>query len=259
MTNKWTCVWLVLAVVTPVAKGTALMVDLGTAQGFAVLGGQSVTNTGPTVVVGNLGVWPGTSAIGFPPGIVTNGVMEVANAVAQQAQTDLGLALVSAAGQACDTSLTGQDLGGLTLVPGVYCFNSSAQLTGMLRLDGLGNPGAVWLFQIGSALTTASGASVVLENAAQGSHVFWQLGSSATLGTSTAFVGTLLAQTSITINTFATIDCGRALASGGAVTMDSNTISLNTLACADATAGVPEPASATIAALGLLWMLRKAL
>ena len=102
------------------------------------------------------------------------------------------------AGQACDTNLTGQDLGGKTLTPGVYCFNTSAQLTGDLVLDAQGNPAAVWIFQMGSTLTTASNASVVVINGGSSCNVFWQVGSSATLGTGTAFKGNILALASIT-------------------------------------------------------------
>ena len=129
------------------------------------------------------------------------------------------------AGQTCTSDLTGQDLGGLTLVPGVYCFSSSAQLTGALTLDAEGDPNAVWVFQIGSTLTTASNSSVLLINGGQACNVFWQVGSSATLGTTTSFVGNILALTSITLNTGANVS-GRALARNGAVTLDTNTISV---------------------------------
>src|SRR5690606_2167893 len=132
-------------------------------------------------------------------------------------------------GMAPTADLTGMDLGGMTLTPGVYYFESSAQLTGLLTLDAQGNDNAYWVFQIGSTLTTASDSSVVttnfgLNNGA-GAGLYWQVGSSATLGTGTAFEGNILAMTSITLNNTATIDCGRALAMNGAVTMDTNTIS----------------------------------
>jgi uncharacterized repeat protein (TIGR01451 family) len=199
---------------------------LGTAQNFAVLGSSTVTNTGPTIVTGDLGVDPGTAITGFPPGTVVGGTTHAADAVALQAQSDTTTAYVNLAGQLCNTSLTGTDLGGLTLVPGVYCFSSSAQLTGKLTLDAGGNPSAVWVFQIGSTLTTASSASVVLINGGQLCNVFWQVGSSATIGTSTNFIGNILALTSITITTNASVS-GRALARNGAVTMDSNVISIS--------------------------------
>src|SRR5579862_2053416 len=116
------------------AHATAINVDLGTADSFAVLAGSTVTNTGPTTVHGNLGLWPGTAITGFPPGSVSGGTIHDTDAVAMQAQNDLTTAYNFAAGEACGTNLTGQDLGGLTLTPGVYCFGSSAQLTGTLTL-----------------------------------------------------------------------------------------------------------------------------
>ncbi len=198
------------------AYASAINVDLGTADSFAVLAGSTVTNTGATNVHGNLGVGPGTAITGFPPGIVSGGTIHAADAVAMRAQSDLTTAYNFAAGEASGNVLTGQDLGGLTLTPGVYSFASSAQLTGTLRLNAQGDPNAVFLSQIGSTLTTASGSSVVFTNGGQGDSVFWQVGSSATLGTTTAFEGNILALTSITLNTGANIGCGRALARNGA-------------------------------------------
>ncbi|MHB0857548.1 MAG: ice-binding family protein [Anaerolineae bacterium] len=197
---------------------------LGTAQSFAVLAGSTATNTGPTTISGDLGVSPGSAVIGFPPGIVSGGTIYAGDAVAAQAQSDLTTAYNDLAGQTCDTNLTGQDLGGLTLTPGVYCFDTSAQLTGALVLDAEGDPAAVFVFQIASTLTTASGSSVSMINSGDACNVYWQVGSSATLGTNTAFVGSILALTSITLNTGAQLD-GRALARNGAVTMDTNDIS----------------------------------
>lgn len=204
-----------------------LAVALGTAESFAVLGGSTVTNTGPTVVSGNLGVSPGSAVTGFPPGIVVPpGTIHSADAVALQAQSDIVIAYNDLAGRASNFDLTGQDLGGLTLVPGVYTFSSSAQLTGTLILDAQGNPDAEFIFQIGSTITTASNSSVNVINGADGCNVYWQVGSSATLGTNTAFTGNILALTSITLVTNATIMDGRALARNGAVTMDSNQVSI---------------------------------
>ncbi len=203
--------------------------SLGTAQSFAILGGSTVTNTGPTTVSGDLGVWPGTAVTGFPPGTVTGGVIHANDAVALQAQSDVTIAYNSLAGLPCNTNLTGQDLGGLTLVPGVYCFNTSAQLTGALALDAQGDPNAVFVFQIGSTLVTASNASVQVINGAQNCNAFWQVGSSATLGTGTSFIGSILALASITLNTNAILS-GRALARTGAVTMDNNAITRTTCA-----------------------------
>ena len=242
------------------AYATAINVDLGTADPFAVLAGSTVTNTGATTVHGNLGVWPGTAVTGFPPGNVSGGTIHASDAVAMQAQSDLTTAYNFAAGESCGTSLTGQDLGGLTLTPGVYCFTSSAQLTGALTLNAQGNPNAVFVFQIGSTLTTASASSVAFTNGGEGDSVFWQVGSSATLGTSTAFAGNILALTSITLNTTASIGCGRALARNGAVTMDTNDVSIDTAGCetTGSPSSVPEPSTGSllllIGAPGLLWL-----
>jgi type VI secretion system secreted protein VgrG len=225
---------------------------LGTAASFAVLGGSTVTNTGPTTVSGDLGVSPGTAVTGFPPGTVTNGTIHAADAVAAQAQSAVTTAYNSLAGQPCPpgNNFTGTDLGGRTLVPGVYCFSTSAQLTGTLTLDAQGDAGAVFIFQIGSTLTTASGSSVLLINGASPCNVFWQVGSSATLGTATSFVGNILALTSIALNTGANITSGRALARNGAVTMDTNTISTGACAASPAaTATAITAATATSAAV----------
>jgi hypothetical protein len=211
----------VLLFVTPVFA----QVPLGTAQNFTVLGGSTVTNTGPTVVSGNLGVSPGSSVTGFPPGIVI-GTIHAADAVSAQAQSDLTIAYNTAAGLPCNTDLTGQDLGGLTLTPGVYCFSTSAQLTGTLTLDMQGNPNAFFLFKIGSTLTTASASSVVVINGGGATcvtNLFWQVGSSATLGTGSSFMGNILALTSITLTTAAGVN-GRTLARNGAVTLDTNSV-----------------------------------
>jgi len=222
----------------------AVAPPLGVATSFAVLGGSTVTNTGPTIVIGDLGVSPGSAVIGFPPGIV-GGTIHAADAVAAQAQADATTAYTNLAGQACDTNLTGQDLGGLTLTPGAYCFNTSAQLTGILTLDGQGDPNAVFVFQIGSTLTTASGSSVLLINGASECNVFWQVGSSATFGTATAFAGNILALTSNTFNTGASL-VGRAIAINGAVTMDANVISsLCTLAAPTPTPTATDTATST--------------
>ena len=201
---------------------------LGTAESFAVLGGQTVTNTGSSVITGNVGVSPGSAVTGFPPGIVIGGTIHAADAVAAQAQADLTTAYNSLQALPFDVDLSGQDLGGLFLMPGVYNFDTSAQLTGVLTLDGAGNSASRFVFQIGSTLTTASNSAVLLINGANANNVFWVVGSSATLGTNSVFAGNILALTSITLNTGASIICGRALAQNGSVTLDSNTITLCT-------------------------------
>jgi hypothetical protein len=208
----------------------AIAPSLGAAASFSVLGGQSVNNTGPSVVGGDLGVSPGTSITGFPPGIV-NGAIHQTDPVALQAQADVVIAYNQLAGQACNTDLTGQDLGGMTLVEGVYCFSSAAQLTGQLTLDAQGNSAAVWVFQVASGLNTASSASVLITNGGGPCNVFWQVGSSATLGTGNTFVGNILALTSISLATNTNIS-GRALARNGSVTMDSNNISIESCGAA---------------------------
>jgi type VI secretion system secreted protein VgrG len=152
-----------------------------------------------------------------------NGTIYPGGAVAQQAQSDVTVAYNDVAGRACNVDLSGTDLGGLTLTEAVYCFSSSAQLTGQLVLDAEGNADALFIFQIGSMLTTASNSSVLVINNGTECNVYWQVGSSATLGTSTAFAGNILALTSITLNTGADVS-GRSLARNGAVTMDSNDI-----------------------------------
>jgi hypothetical protein len=210
---------LVLAV-TPAGA----QISLGTAQSFGVLGGSTATNTGATTVNGNVGVSPGAAVTGFPPGVVVGGAIHNNDAVAVQAQNDLTTAYNDIATTPCTVDLTGQDLGGLTLTPGVYCFSTSAQLTGPLVLDALGNPNALFLFKVGSTLTTASGSTVTVINGGNScNRVFWQVGSSATLGTATSFAGDILALTSITLTTGANTS-GRVLARNGAVTLDTNNV-----------------------------------
>ena len=212
----------------PSQAARALYVPLSTAESFAVLAGTTATNTGPTVITGDLGVSPGSAVTGFPPGLVTGGTIHTADAVALQAQTDTTTAYNNL-DQPCDFDLSGQDLGGMTLVPGVYCFSTSAGLTGALTLDGGGDPNAVWVFKTGSTLITATDSSVLLINSAQQCNVFWRIGSSATLGTRTTFVGKIIALQSITLTTGAKVS-GSVLARNGAVTMDSNTIAVSVCA-----------------------------
>jgi hypothetical protein len=196
---------------------------LGSAQSFAVLGASTVTNAGPTVIAGDLGVSPGTAVTGFPPGSVTGGTVHAGDATATAAQAAAHTAYAALLAEPCGTNLTGKTLGtspgAITLSPGVYCFNSSAQLTGALTLSGNG----VYVFKIGSTLTTASNSSVVLANGATVGKVFWQVTSSATLGTNTTFEGSILANISNTVTTGASVT-GRVFALTGGVTLSGNRI-----------------------------------
>jgi hypothetical protein len=188
---------------------------------FAVLGGASVTNSGLSSVTGDLGVSPGVSITGFPPGQVY-GSIHNSDAAAAAAHADMITTYNDAVGQIPDASITG-DLGGLTLPPGVYSAASSIGLTGTLTLDAQGNRNADWIFQIGSTLTTATASHMLLINGATARNVIWLIGSSATLGTDTDFAGRVLAQTSITVNAGVTVN-GQVLAIDGSVTLDTNRI-----------------------------------
>jgi len=225
-------------------------VSLGTASSYAVLAGSTVTNTGSSVLSGNLGVSAGCAVSGFPPGSVS-GTIHKCDGAAAQAERDLTTAYNKAAGLTRTATLTGKDLGGLTLTSGVYFFASSAQLTGTLILEGA--PGSQFVFQIGSTLTTASSSSVIFINSVTGkpstdANIFWQVGSSATLGTGTKFEGNILANTSITLTTGASIGCGSALAITGAVTLDSNVIGGG---CGGSKSVVPEPGTLGLLGAGL--------
>ena len=200
-------------------------VPLGTACTYGILGGSTVTNLGPTIVTGDIGVAPGTAITGFPPGTFT-GTEHAGDAVAQTAQGDLTTAYNYAAAAPGGVVLPA-DIGGETLPPGVYKTTSaqpSLGITGNLTLSG--NANGVWIFQIVSTLTTAAGNSdVILSGGALSEHVYWQVGSSATLGTSTTFAGTIMAQASVSLSTGATLN-GRALARTGAVTLLSNPVNV---------------------------------
>ena len=212
----------------PGTSAAATDPGLGTADAFAVLGAGTVTNTGPTVVNGDLGVHAGNAVTGFEdadggPGVV-NGAIHAGDATAADAYAAAEVAYDALADQDCDEDRTGEDLGGLTLTPGVYCFSTSAQLTNALTLNAIGDPNAVFVFRVGTALTTASSSSVVFTDDFASCNVFWQVGSAAILGTDTDFVGTVITRTeAITANTRATVR-GRLLALNAAVTLDSNVI-----------------------------------
>lgn len=198
---------------------------LNSAENFAVLSGTTVTNTGLSVITGDLGVWPGTTAPGFPPGVL-NGDFHLGDPAAMAAQGDLTTAYNNFAGMPVDQVMTGVDLGGVTLTPGVYFFAAAAGLTGTVTLDAQGDPSAVWVFQIGSTLTTSINSAVVMSNGGDANKVYWQVGSSATIGGNTAFQGNIIALASITLQGGATILNGRALARNGAVSLDSNEIQI---------------------------------
>lgn len=213
-------------------SAAATLVPLGAADSFAVLGGSTVTNTGATIVTGDLGVSPGTAVTGFGPGVVLNGSIHMNDAIAMQAHTDAATAYAQLVGETLTTDLSGQNLGGLILTPGVYHFGTTAVLTGILTLDTAGDPNAAFHFQIGTTLTTDP-SSMITFLGGTSANVFWQVGTSATIGVDSVFCGTLIANQSITVNSGATID-GRAIAINAAITLDTNTISVPV---------VPEPST----------------
>lgn len=225
-------------------RAEAQTIILGTSSSFAVLSNSTITNTGATVIIGDVGLSPGSAVVGFPPGVVVNGSTFAGDDIAAQAQADAVTAYNQLAALTVTPvvgNLTGQDLGGLTLAPGVYHFDSSAQLTGNLTLDGAG----LYVFQITTTLLTTSGSSIILLNNADAGNLFFQIGSSATLGSDTNFAGNLVAFASDTLNTGASV-FGRVFALNGATTFDFNAISNPAL--------VPEPAIAVLlfGALALL-------
>jgi hypothetical protein len=224
------------------AHAAQAAVGLGTATPYAVLAGTTVTNTGPSVIAGSVGVAPGTAVVGFPPGQVSNGTIHAADAEALSAQDDLTTAYNDAAGRGPVVDQTDQNLGGQTLTPGVYTASTSMNLTGTVTLDGLGDPAAVFIFQAGSTLLAASSSRVALIGEAQPCNVFWQVGSSATIGTDSVFVGTVMALTSITLETRATVQ-GRMLARNGQVSLDTNVITRPT--CASTPPGTTPSPTAT--------------
>lgn len=259
--RRWTASFTALAVAALVCGPSPVMaqVALGTAQPFGVLGASTVTNTGPTTIKGSLGLFPGTAITGRETITLVGSGSEVhqTDAVARQAQIDATAAFNDFAGSTID--LSGQDLGGnRVLLPGMYSFTSSAQLTGNLFLNFLGNSNSLFVFKIGSTLTTAS-ASSVTSIGGPGANVFFLVGSSATLGTTTAFQGTIIAKQDVTLTTGASIVCGRAIALNGAVTLDSNVISTDCLGVG--VTPIPEPSTLALllgpGILGLMGVVQR--
>lgn len=211
---------------TKVPKQKVVMqgVALGSAANFAVLAGAAVTNTGETVITGDLGLSPGTSVDGFPPGII-NGTLRINDEIANKSKLDLTTAYNDAAGRTSKDIVTlSGNIGGLTLTPGLYKSTSSLEISsGDVTFDAKGDADAVFIIQIASTLTTTPGRKVILSGGALASNIFWQVSSSASFGTTTVFKGTVMALESITFDTGATLD-GRALARNGAVTMEGNAI-----------------------------------
>ncbi len=222
------------------------MVDLGSASSFGILAGSAITSNGNTSIDGDIGIWPdsASSITGFPPGFYT-GTIHAGNSVAQQAQSDAVATYNGLAGLAMTHDLTGVDLGGMTLTEGIYSFSSSAQLTGGLTLDAQNNPNAVFIFQIGTTLTTAGDSAIMMLNApTEFAGIYWQVGSSATLGIGTDFMGSILADQSITLNGGSLL--GRAIALNGAVTIAEQQTII-----------VPEPATMAMLIFGAGFMSRK--
>lgn len=235
---------LALAIPQGEADAATQFVDLNGASNFAVLAGSGITVAGPvnsTFITGDIGTYATTTITGLE-NLVLDGVNHAGDAVTQQGKTDLGSAYADAVGRMADVMFGAEyDLGGDLLVSGVYSSPTSFFINGVLTLDAGGDPNAVWIFQMDSTLTTGSGSSVNLINGAQADNVFWQVGSSATLGTNSHLEGTIMALTSISATTDATFN-GRLLALNGAVTLDNNTIM------------IPEPSSAVLVALGISFM-----
>lgn len=248
---------------------------LGTAQSFTVLGGSTVTNTGLTSVYGNIGVAPGTAVTGLVTATI-DGTVHSGDSAAAAAHADAATADAYLASLIFTQDLTGKDLGGMTLTPGIYRLSSAAQLTGTLILDAQHLADALFVFQIGTTLTTAAASAIDVINGSADTGVFFGVGTSAVLGVGTQFAGNLIAADSITFNATANLLCGRALALNGAVTLDSNQVSNDCTAGnvgtgsvdyasqgfsgLTATQALPEPAGALLLPLGLValaWARRR--
>lgn len=211
-------------IVIPVQTTVQATVPLAGASSFAILGGSAVTSTGATTITGDLGLSPGSSIGGFPPGIL-NGTQHINDAVADQAKLDLTAAFNAAAARTCTDIVTlSGNIGGLTLTPGLYMSTSSLAISsGDLTFDALGDANAVFIIQMASTLTTTSGRKVILSGGALASNIYWQVGTSATFGTTSVMKGNVLVSQSITFETGATLE-GRALTSIGGITLDGNTL-----------------------------------
>ncbi len=210
--------------VIPVQTTQQGSIAMAGAGNFAILAGSAVTNTGPTTVNGDIGLSPGSSIGGFPPGILV-GTQHINDAVVNQAKTDLATCYADAMGRVCTDIVTlSGNIGGLTLTQGLYKSTSSLAISsGDLTFDAKGNANAVFIIQIASSLTTTSGRKVILAGGALASNIYWQVGSSATFGTTSVLKGNFFVMQSITFNTGATLE-GRALTRIGGITMASNTL-----------------------------------
>ena len=217
--------------------------SLGSAENFAVLGASTVTNTGASQITSNVGVSPGSAITGFPPGIIINGGLHAADGPATQAHADFATAYLAFEGLASPpaNNMSGTDLGGKTLTPGVYRFDTSATSDGLLTFDAQGDPNARFVVQIGTTLITSSNSSVALINLADARNVYFQVGTSVTLGSGSSFIGNLLAYASVTTVSGTTVT-GRLLALTGAVTLDTNNVTSPGLSATPTPPPTPTPA-----------------
>lgn len=199
-------------------------VDLGTAGTFAILAGSAITNTGYTTITGDVGISPGTALTGFPPGVVMDGAIYIADNVAASAKHALNTAYINASQRSGSPVTVTGDLGGRTLTPGLYVSSTSLEITvGDLTLDAGGATNAIWVFQIGSSFTSATGSRIILANGARSTNVFWQVGSSTTIGADSDMAGNFLTEVSTTAQSGARVE-GRLLTQNGAVTLETNIV-----------------------------------